>query len=65
MKIAHPKGKGYEIRDENNTVLGTLERAKHKSEIWHLRDVDGQLIDWARYQNDIRERQEISFPDVF
>lgn len=53
-------GGGYLIQDANGKTVGSLTRSQGMPCIWHLRDENSQLVDYDRYQNDIRERRGIS-----
>jgi len=58
--LAKENGEGYDIFRGNEKVA-TLKRSKRIKFIWHLRDFPhNRLIDWDRYQNDIRDRNNIS-----
>ena len=50
---------GYLIQDANGKTIGSLTRSPVRPCIWHLRDGNNQIVDYDRYQNDIRERRGI------
>ena len=51
---------GYLITTEGGEEVATMKRSKKNSHIWHLRDIPhNRLIDWDRYQNDLRDRHNI------
>jgi hypothetical protein len=57
--LAKQNGEGYDIFKGDEKVA-TLTRSARIKFIWHLRDhPHKKLIDWDRYQNDIRARNNI------
>jgi len=57
--LARENGEGYDIFKGSEKVATLTRNPKNKS-IWRLMDYPhNRMIDWDRYQNDIRERNNI------